>query len=151
MNNTHTLLKKLTLFPLSTQISILSPCESIYWVGYMSTAFKSPSDVSDTFILFILYILTQWSFNVFGSARILSQIALKCCVFSSIAFDEINSILKLGFCSLAGLTYSDVSEMWFLPVLNTLQTNCLTVRPIPSIAPRNFAFKFDFPRMKIWN
>ena len=38
-------------------------------VGYMSTTLKSPSDVSDTLILFILDALTQWSFNLYGTAR----------------------------------------------------------------------------------
>ena len=56
-----------------------------------------------------------------------------CIPFYFIRWNKFN--IMLDFCSLVRLAYSDASEIWFLPILTTLQTDCLTKPPIRSIAP----------------
>ena len=62
--NTNIYFSFILLMPLSSLIS---------GVGYMSTTLKSPSDVSDTLILFILDALTQWSFNLYEQPELIQN------------------------------------------------------------------------------
>ena len=104
MTNTHVPIKKLAKFSLSTQISISSPfvlmmsySSSISEVEYISTTL-SLHQMLDTLILFILHALTQWHFNVFGTAKTFLQIALnKCWIFYSVRRNKFNTDIWISF------------------------------------------------------